>query len=343
MDTYAGKGVAAEADGTLSSANFYSPIGVMTTSDAIFTVDFAIGTIRKLSSSGSVTTFAGGANGVAVDGLGTRASFNNPNYLDMDTNGNIYIADTGNHLIRKIDTSAMVTTLAGSSIGYADGSSASAKFKSPMSASVDSNGNVYVADNQNCLIRLINPAGTTTTFAGTGSTSSCTSSTDVYFPRSTFIEKTGTLYFTDMCHQVRMKSGSGTITTLAGYATTAMALVDGQGTLANFYGPTGLQVDSSGTVYVADYYAIRRISSSGYVTTVAGSGVAGTVDGVGTSARFQQVFGIAVKTNGDILVADQVNNVVKIVYYPRCGAGFYNSSGSCLSVPMGTINPHCDP
>ena len=167
-----------------------------------------------------VATFAGSSSGSAND-VGTLASFKRPEGLALDSFGNTYIADTHNHLIRKIDPSGNVTTFAGSgSPGSTNANGTSASFYYPQGIAVDLSGNVYVTDNFNHLIRKIDPSGDVTTFAGSGSPGSTNAQgTSASFknPADVAVDRSGNVYVTDrLNHLIRKIDPNGNVTTLAG-------------------------------------------------------------------------------------------------------------------------------
>jgi sugar lactone lactonase YvrE len=158
------------ADGTGAAARFNYPQGVTADgSGNVYVADSNNFTIRKITPAGVVTTLAGaaGASG-SVDGAGAAARFNRPSGLAVDGSGNVYVADTYNHTIRKITPAGVVSTLAGTALAYgsADGTGAAARFFYPQGVAADGSGNVYVADSNNLTIRKITPAGVVTTLAG---------------------------------------------------------------------------------------------------------------------------------------------------------------------------------
>jgi sugar lactone lactonase YvrE len=166
VTTLAGSGHDGSANGTGSAASFYGPYGIaMDSSGNIYVADTWNQLIRKITSGGVVTTLAGGgagfdSNGFAIpgnaNGTGTAASFSFPEGVAVDSLGNVYVADSGNDLIRKITSGGVVTTLAGGGSGTAtNGSGTAASFSEPTGVAVDSSGNVYVADSHNNLIRKI--------------------------------------------------------------------------------------------------------------------------------------------------------------------------------------------
>ncbi len=227
-----------------------------------------------------VTTFAGSGSTGSTDGFRTNASFCFPCGVAIDSSGNVYVADTENNKIRKIDTSGNVSTLAGSST--------SGDFNHPCGVAIDSSGNLYVANTYNSQIREINISGNITTIA---------SSTTFDYPYGIAVDLSGNVYVADTGNNKICKiDKSGTVSTFAG-----------------FNNPHGVAVDSSGNVYVADTgnNKICKIDKSGNITTLAGSGSKGSTDSNGTSASFNQPYGVAVDSSGNIYVADNYNNKIR--------------------------------
>jgi len=228
VTTFAGTaGHAGVADGAPSSARLYRPTGiVLDRAGNAYVTDPGAAVIRRIAPSGAVTTFAGRpGQGGAADGPGSEARFDVPQGLAIDRSGNLYVADSGNHLIRRISPRGIVTTVAGAAgqSGRDDGLGSAARFKSPSGVAVDRSGTLYVADEGNYTIRKISPQGAVTTFAGA-----------------------------------------------AGHSGSA----DAAGADARFRSPRGIAVDRDGTVYVADYESIRKITPAGAVTTLTKSTLA---------------------------------------------------------------------
>ncbi len=263
-----------------------------------------------------VTTFAGDGSQGSLDANGTKASFNLPSDVAVDSKGNIYVADTNNNKIRKITPSGVVTTFAGSgALGSTDGNTTSASFMHPQGVAVDSLDNLYVAESSANKIRKITPLGVVTTLAGSGSVGSTDgngTSASFSFPSGVTVDKHNNVYVADSYNnKIRKITPLGVVTTIAGNGSSAS--IDGNGTSASFFAPFGITVDSQDNIYVADTNSnkIRKITSTGVVTTFAGSGLATFADGNGTSASFNQLKGIIVDSHDNIYVADAGNKKIR--------------------------------
>ena len=310
------------ADGTGRAARFFNPSGVAVDSAGnVFVADTYNYIIRKVTPAGVVTTLAGspGTYGSA-DGTGSAARFKNPSGLTVDSNGNIYVADTGNFTIRKVTPAGVVTTLAGSTGagGSIDGTGSVARFFEPTGVSVDSAGNVYVADYGNSTIRKVTPAGMVSTLVGSpgvfGGADGMGSAAQLNLPRGVAVDNAGNVYVADSRNNtLRKVTPVGLVTTLAGSAG-GIGNVDGTGSAARFDQPNSVAVDSVGNAYVADTdnNAIRKVTAMGVVTTLAG-GVWGVADGTGKSAGFDFPSGIAVDSAGNVYVADTSSSTIRKV------------------------------
>lgn len=220
--------------------------------------------IVRITPSLSVATFAGSVTGTPgiVDGTGTAARFNSPHGVAVDADGNVYVADTSNHRIRRITPSGVVTTLAGSIDGYNDATGLDARFSFPYDVAVDTAGNVLVADAGNHRIRRITPSRVVTTVAG--STSGFANGTGAAarfnFPRGVAVHPDGTIIVGDSFNnRVRRVTSTGVVTTIAG---STFGFANGVGAAARFESPWGVAVDPAGNIYVSDALnnQIRKIS-----------------------------------------------------------------------------------
>ena len=222
-------------------------------------------TVTTLAGSGSTAVAAGGK----VDGSANSAQFKDPSGIATDGKGNLYIADSGNNIIRRVSASGDVSTLAGSGQpGLADGPALQAQFFGPTAVAVASDGTIVVADTGNHRIRAISPAGQVSTIAGSG------------------------------------EPGLGR----GGFA-------DGPAGTARFNLPKGVAVDPSGNIYVADTdnLRVRRIAAGGIVTTFAGNGEQGLLDGPAGTAQFSNLAQISFDSSGRLWVADQVNGAIRLI------------------------------
>ena len=205
----------------------------------------------------------------------------------------------------------MVTTFAGSATaGTANGTGTAATFNQPNAITIDSSGNLYVIDAFAATqIRKITPAGVVTSFAGqvgvTGSTDGTGTAARFGGIQGIAIDSSDNLYVTDTSNfKIRKITSAGVVTTFAGSGTTGT--VNATGTAASFQDINRITVDSSGNLYVVESTAltIRKITSAGVVTTLAGSGTSAYVDGTGTAASFQQIGGITVDSSGNLYVTE---------------------------------------
>lgn len=213
-------------------------------------------------------------------------------------------------------------TLAGTagSSGSADGTGSAARFNFPYSIAIDTAGNLFVADTYNFTIRKITSAGVVTTLAGSagnsGSSNGTGSAALFNLPEGIAVDTAGNVFVADTFNStIRKVTSAGVVTTLAGTAG-SNGSTDGTGSAARFRFPYDITVDTAGNVYVTDTdnHTIRKITSAGVVTTLAGTaGSSGSTDGTGSAARFNFPSGISSDTAGNIYVADQVNNTIRKV------------------------------
>ncbi|MBM3270486.1 MAG: hypothetical protein FJZ01_22860 [Candidatus Sericytochromatia bacterium] len=313
------------ADGASSDARF-SMVGGLAFDAAgnLYEADTFNNRIRKITPDGTVTTLAGdGVTGFS-DGPAATARFHRPLGICVDASGNVYVGDASNNRIRKIAPSGDVSTVAGDgNPGFAEGAGTSARFNRPLGIALDASGTLYVADRNNHRIRRVAVDGTVTTLAGDGTAGfadGASSSARFNLPISIAVDATGVAYVGEYSNRrVRKIAVDGTVSTLAGDGATGS--IDGAGISARFTTPAGLAVDSSGVVYVADMSTafsrvegvekIRRISPDGQVSTLAGDGGLGLVDGATSSARFGAPKAIALAPDGTIYVGEAQNRVIR--------------------------------
>ena len=315
VSTFAGTGQIGSVDGVGATASFNNPYGItIDASGNLFIGDRQNYKIRKITAAGVVSTIAGSGSYGSFNATGTAATFNSPQGVALDASGNIYVADYASNLIRKITTGGVVSTLAGSgSNGLVDGTGIAANISRPSGVAVDASGNVFVTDSNNYAIRKITAAGVVTTFAGNGEPGILNGTgTSATFNNITgiTIDAVGNLYVIDN-NKIRKITPSGDVTTFAGIGDSGSA--NGAINSASFYSPKGLTVDAQGDVYVVDTYnnLIRKIATTGMVTTIAGSGSQGATDGINTEASFYLPSGIAVDASGNVFVTDSKNNKIR--------------------------------
>jgi sugar lactone lactonase YvrE len=338
VTTVAGSAGAGFSDGAGSSAGFFEPTNICTDpSGNMYVADESNHTIRKVTPGGVVTTFAGspGASG-SSDGTGSAAQFYYPFGVASDAAGNIFVADRSNHIIRKITPAGVVTTIAGTvgKAGSVNGAGTAAEFNLPEGITVDANGNIFVAEGQNDDVRMISSSGTVTTLAGNpgvvGSNDGTGSAAQFNLPAGVAVDGNDNVYVADYGNNtVRKITSAGVTTTIAGQPGIPGS-ADGTGTAATFYSPTGIAIDPSGNLYIAEESnnTIRKITQAGVVTTLAGVPYStvtvngqttkvgiGSSDGTGSAAEFDAPDGITLDSSGNIYVADTGNGEIRKGYY----------------------------
>ena len=320
-----------------------NPVSVTMNGNKSVTADFSPETTVTV-----ISTFAGLAGTIgSADGTGSAARFSYPHGVAVDSLGNVYVAEYGNHTIRKITPGGVVSTFAGlaGSTGSADGTASAARFDALFGVAVDSAGNVYVADLNNHTIRKITPGGVVSTLAGlpgSGGTWGQPISADgtgsvarFSYPTDVAVDSAGNVYVTDQNnHTIRKITPGGVVSTLAGLPGSSGS-ADGTGSAARFYYPFGVAVDSVGNLYVTDSYndTIRKITPDGVVSTLAGvAGSIGSADGTGSAARFDHPRGVAVDRAGNVYVADWGNYTIRKITPGGVVSTFAGVAGSTGSV-----------
>ena len=326
------------ADGVGEAARFNRPTGIAVDRQKnVYVTDNFTHVIRKMTPDGVVTTLAGRVWTTGLeDGKGGAARFNWPSGAAQDRAGNLVVADTGNHTIRKIAPDGTVTTLAGSAgnSGSADGTGNKARFASPADVALDQAGNVFVADRGNQVIRKVTPSGVVTTAAGGVGKAGCANGAGgtarFNNPTGVAVDPLDHLYVADTGnHLIRKMIPGGEVTTLAGSAG-MKGYADGVGGQARFNGPSAVAVDLTGNLIVADRdnHMVRMVSPEGVVTTLGGGpNKMSAAAGFGVAARFAQPSGVAVDSDGVVYVADACNN--------RIIAGYWSDEGKLAVTAKG--------
>lgn len=338
-------------DGTGSDARFLTIWGLVVSNNVLVAADASNNNIRKITLAGVASTFSGSATlRGSTDAVGTAARFSTPYGAAYDANGNAYITDNSNHTVRKVTPAGVVSTIAGSAgnSGTADstgGSGLTARFNSPTGIAVDTAGNIYVSDYGNQTIRKISADYTqVTTVAGAagvgGDTDGPAANARFAGPDGLAVDADGNLYVADSGNSTirKITASTGAVSTLAGSSGTN-GFQDGTGPAASFNLPTGVAIDASGNVYVTDLinHTIRKVTSAGVVTTLAGTaGSSGTTNGTGAAARFKEPYGIAIDSAGNLFVTDYANSLVRKITPAGVVSTLAGTAGS-IGVRLGSL------
>jgi uncharacterized protein YjiK len=276
----------------------------------------------------TVATTAGtGAVGYTGDnGAAIAANLASPSAVAYDANGNLYLADAQNHVVREVSKAGTITTVAGTGVeGFSgdNGAATSAQLDTPTGVAVDKNGNIFIADSHNNRIREVS-GGTITTVVGTGSAgfggdNGAATAAALWLPSAVAVDASGSLYIADTNNQRIRKVTGATISTIAGNGEELYAGDGGAGTAASLDSPTGVAVDASGKVYIADRHnqRVRVVDASGNISTLAGSGAvtfAGGFSGDGLSgiaATLAKPSGVSVDAAGNVYIADTNNQRIR--------------------------------
>lgn len=335
VSTFAGlAGTCGRIDGPAATARFFEVEGLaIDATDTVWVTNAPDHSIRRITSGGDVTTFAGGNRGDA-DGIGTAAAFLTPTGIVKAPNGNLYVTESLGKIVRRITPAAEVSKFVGRGFpdGHHDGVGTAARFRYPVGVETDAAGNLYVADRYTFTIRKITPAGSVTTFAGLPFDNGSDDGASGRFsnPYGIALDTAENVYVTELfANKVRKVTPAGTISTLAGSGVAGSA--NGTGTAAQFNGPTDAAVDSSNNVFVTDRdnHTIRKITSGGVVTTFAGAaGSPGWADGSGGVARFSSPTGIVRDSANNLFVTDTNNHVIRRITPAGSVTTFAGSAGA---------------
>ena len=327
VTTYAGTGTAGSANGKASEATFANLMGLAVDSNGnVFVADSRNNMIRRISADGMVTTLAGSGREGSADGEASSASFFFPVGVAAAPDGSGYVADTHNSLIRRISPQGIVTTVAGAlTEATKDHADSLQRLDNPYGIVVGKDGTVYFTDWERNMIRKITPDGKVSIIAGDtepGAKDGKGLSASFFLPQGIAIDDKGTLYIADTYNNIiRKMDANGMVTTLAGKPAIKgkhnEGKKDGRGPSASFRHPCGIAVDKKGIVYVADMgnNNIRKITPDGTVTTLTGTGKPGAENGSLDKASFYRPYGVAVNKNGDLFIADYLNNSVRKISF----------------------------
>jgi len=315
VTTVAGNGAPFFADGPVLMARFRAPQDVAVTADGIYVADGLNHRIRKIAG-GEVTTFAGFGRQDTTSGIGTAAGFACPLQIVSDMTGNLYTLDVNDFRVRKITPAALVTVVAGNGVrGFADGRADTAKFGESVGIVADEQENIYVSDWENRRIRKISITGKVTTIAGNGRSGFVNGNGDTaqFFALGGIaIDKLGNLFVADF-NRVRKITPAGVVSTFAG--SDAIGYRDGQLDVALFRFIDDIVIDEQGNIYVSDDNRLRKISTQGEVSTIAGNTPGGYLDGDAASAKFNGLSGLGIDKQGNIYVADINNNRIRKISF----------------------------
>jgi len=340
--------------GPATEAQFKYPFGVaVDTSRNLYISDSYNYRIRKVDQNGIITTVAGnGIFGYSGDGgPATEAQLSFPNGVAVDTSRNLYISDSYNHRIRKVDQNGIITTVAGNGTsGYSgDGGPATeAQLGYPYGVAVDTSGNLYIAESGNNCIRKVDQNGIITTVAGNGTfgySGDGGPATEAQFlsPNWVAVDTSGNLYIADRGNnRIRKVDQNGIITTVAGNGTYGYSGDSGPATEAQLRNPHGVAVDTSGNLYIADKRngRIRKVNQNGIITTVAGNGTFGYSGdgGPATEAQLGYSYGVAVDTLGNLYISDINNRCIRKVRFLAAFGDFLSSGDIVFTEESGFIH-----
>ncbi len=339
VTTLIGNTLPSSPDASSTIIDFFTPNGIASDGETTF-ASFADSTIKELKADRH-HILAGqaehipykGFRGGYADGKGEEARFHGPSYILILPQGDLIVADTFNHRIRRVTRQGLVTTLAGSGkAGSRDGQASEAEFNKPSTLAVDPEGNIYVGEEGGHRIRRLSPEGHVSTIAGTGEAGfadGVASRAQFNTPLGLAIDSQGNLFVADTRnYRIRRITPDGIVSTVAGSGTEGFS--DGPAATAKFEFITGLAFDLQGNLFISDLSAncIRKLDTRAHVTTLAGGGdrhvqheryeelnEAGYVDGDNRQARFRSPTDLAFDPDGNLWVADMGNNAIRKITF----------------------------
>jgi len=355
ITTIAGTGTGGFAGdgGQATAAQISEPDGMATDAAGnLYFSDWGNQRIRRISTSGIITTIAGnGTPGYTGDGgPATAATLNNPGMIIVDASGNLYFTDFNNNAVRKINTSGIISTIAGSgSTGFSgDGGPATAATMNGVNGmTFDAAGNLFISDFNNNRVRKVNIAGIISTYAGTGASGYGgdgvpATSTSLYHPNYLVMGPANTLYIADNGnHRIREIPPSGIISTFAGNGIPTYGGDGGPATAASVQYPAGMAFDGAGNFFLADYYnnRIRKVNTAGIISTIAGTGISGFGGDGGPAAvaQLNNPVDVAFNAAGNLLICDFYNNRIRIIGTSNHPPHFTGGSVETLTICAGEV------
>ena len=345
--------------GAATGANLSAPSGVAVDGAGnLYIADSGDNRVRKVTPAGVISTVAGNGNvgtATGTDGDGgaaTAANLNHPTALAVDSSGNLYIADSGNNRIRRVNTLGTISTVAGTgNVGTptgpdGDGAAATAaQLNAPNGIAIDAAGNLYIGDSGDNRIRQVNTIGNITTVAGSGNagfTNGPPTSADLNSPDGLRVDSSGNIYFADQNNGAVRELINATLLTLAGTGAQGYNGDNQQAISAELNNPKDVQIDAAGNIYIADFTnnRVRQVNVFGTILTLAGNGTPGFTgdNGAASNAELSGPSGLALDHAGNLYIADTANNRVRKVNTGPLNFGFVNVGSNTTQTATLQIN-----
>jgi len=318
VSTFAGDGTDAYLNGPLLTARFHTPIDIaISAGGTLYVADYNGRRIRKISG-GQVSLLAGDGNFGTKNGAGDTAQFVDPYRIEVDPGDNVYVTDQADARVRRITPNGTVSTYAGTGIqGFNNGDVSVAQFSAGMSGiAIGAHGDIYIDDTNNGRIRKISAGGQVSTYAGRdkkGFVDGDTSVAEFLNPNGILFDKQGNMFVADNGNYcIRKITPAGIVSRFCGAGTHGMA--DGDAGTAQFHYIYDMVIDKDGNIFLTDGDRVRKADPSGKLSTIAGSST-GYADGDGATARFNYPAGLAIDAEGNLYVADAMNNRIRKISF----------------------------